>query len=196
MRWGRGDYQVPQPLSNRPGDMDGTLPELHWQAVYTHAGKEARVTEYLRQEDIECLYLWYTEQKRNSQGRYLPRRMSYYPRYVFARLSYGDLYKVNSRPEVCFVLDEAYIHDAVMEELSRLALASGEVLVSRKSKRKRWRPGTRLRVADKSSPLYNMELVLNSLQSNNVNAIIHHNDSFVRVNLPVTSVEPTQEEPE
>ena len=168
--------------------MERDLPEMQrfWRAAYVAPGTEWKSKEKVEAEHIETFLPFITEKKKNSQGRYLPRKRPYFPRYMFIHMRDSEEYKVNNVQGICYILP-GEIPVNYIDEMRRLSVGEGEILQSKK-RRTRWRPGTRLRIQNETNPFFNVDIILNHLTNTRAVGIMRTNDSEQIVNVPISDL--------
>lgn len=175
---------------NDSGDSENDI-QLRWYAVYTEPNREQFVLDALRRLGITCFHPWYTERVRTSQrGRYRLRRCSLFPRYTFASAPTVALPVVSNTNGVCYVVSTGGVPECIpntlMHALIRRALPSGEVLMDREAKKKRFKHGEILKIVAESSPLRGM--LLTFLEGSD---IIHGEiqGKGLKISVPLSDVE-------
>lgn len=138
---------------------------MRWYVVFTRPNEEQKVNARLDFETF-CPFV-VVEQRTNRKDVKKEARQALYPRYLFVRCMASDLHSVRDVVGVSDLVrmdgDPVTVPDAEIERLQRLALPTGEVLMGKKKrKRKRFRAGQKIRVADDTSPLFNLDLTFES----------------------------------
>ena len=167
--------------------------QRQWKAAFCAPGQEFKVRDKVEAKHIDVFLPYYWEQKKNSQGKQTPRRMAYFPRYLFVYITEDEEYIVNAVNGMCYMLGGA-VDELIMGEMQRVAMKDGEVIIARKQKKRRWRPGQRLKVADKTSPFYSMELSLLSISNSGLLKAMPVHCSKNTIILPISKVEEMTQE--
>ena len=152
---------------------------------------EQKVNRDLQRLGFNTLYLFITEWVRTAQkSRSRLSRRSFFPRYLFAQGGRGDLHTIKDTTGVQYVCgtggEPVPVPDQAIDRLERLALPTGEVLIG-KRRRTKYMRGDRVQVADETSALFGLNLLLTWVDNNAIIGDLEQTANM-RVKLPLDAV--------
>ena len=164
---------------------------MKWFVACVSPAKDEKVTERLREQGFEVFWPFTREVKSATKKRKAYEvKHSLFPGYLFVQCEIEEVWKVESVTGVVRVIctsegDPLPVPDEEMGKLTRIALPTGEFLQGKKRK-KRYKKGDRVKIAEESSPLFGFDLQVNSSSGITLDVIVL--GSGMKAKVPVVSV--------